>query len=278
MSVFAHPFVPAAEVAPRLAATVLVARDGAAGLEVLMVRRSLRASFMPGAYVFPGGAVAGDDAATADAPVCDETASALASRIGAATGVGDQAGAFAVAAIRECFEECGLWLGKTADQVPAGLRNELRRRLHAGEPIAALAAAAGAVLATSALQPWSRWVTPVGIPKRFDTLFFVAPAPVGQLPAVDAGETTELAWLHPPTALSEHARGALQMEFATVRTLESLAPFASGDVATVLAYAAAQKKLLPLRPRLKLDAAGRACGVLLPEDDAHDRASDARRA
>ena len=80
----------------------------------------------------------------------------------------------------------------------------LRARLHAGESLAALAQAAGLPLATSALQPWSHWVTPFGVHKRFDTLFFVVIAPEGQLPSVDEGETTTLAWVHPPTALAEH--------------------------------------------------------------------------
>ena len=54
----------AAAVVPRAASTTLVLRDGAAGLEVLMVRRSPQATFMPGSYVFPGGAVdAADESA-----------------------------------------------------------------------------------------------------------------------------------------------------------------------------------------------------------------------
>ena len=86
-------------------------RDGDAGLEVLMVRRSLQASFMPGAYVFPGGAVDAGDGSAAHHAVCDESAEQLAQRIGTVTQVGDAALAYAVAALRECFEECGLWLG-----------------------------------------------------------------------------------------------------------------------------------------------------------------------
>ncbi len=96
-------------VTPRPATTTLIVRDGDSGLEVLMVRRSMQASFMPGAYVFPGGAV---DAADGDAPG-DETADELAARIGAVTGVGARARAHAVAGLRECREECHLDLGST---------------------------------------------------------------------------------------------------------------------------------------------------------------------
>lgn len=260
-------------VTPRLAATTLIVRDGDAGLEVLMVRRSLQASFMPGAYVFPGGAVDAADGNAEHLAACDEPAERLARRIGAVTEVGDQALAYAVAALRECFEECGLWLGAPDHHAPTAGWAPLRARLHAGETLATLADEAGGPLATSCLQPWSHWVTPVGLPKRFDTLFFVARAPAGQVPEVDAGETTTLAWVHPPAALAALARGEFPMEFATISTVESLRPFNS--VATLLAHAAAQAHLPPLHPRLKLDADGRMAGVLLPGQAGYELAHGA---
>jgi len=260
----ALPAEAAAAIVPRAATTTLIVRDGPQGLEVLMVRRSPHASFMPGAYVFPGGAV---DAADAGAPV-DEPAEALQQRLGHVTGTGERARAHAVAGLRECFEECGLWLG--LDAVPADTLSGLRARLHAGESFAALAAAAGLPLATRALQPWARWVTPVGLPKRFDTVFLVAPAPAGQAPTVDAGETTTLAWVHPPAALRAHADGAFAMEFATVRTVESLRPFAGA--AALLAHAGGLQTLPTVHPRLQLDAQGRVTGVLLPGQSGYDEA------
>jgi 8-oxo-dGTP pyrophosphatase MutT (NUDIX family) len=264
------PATPA--VVPRPAATTLILRDGAVGVEVLMVRRSLQASFMPGAYVFPGGAVDAADGSPAALAACNEGAASLATRIGRVTQVGDQAGAYAVAALRECFEECGLWLGAPDHHAVAGGWAPLRARLHAGESMADLAQSAGLPLATAALQPWSHWVTPVGLPKRFDTLFFVTRAPAGQVPEVDAGETTALAWVHPPEALAAHARGEFSMEFATVRTVESLQPFADAGVAALLAHAAALASLPPLHPRLKRDAEGKIRGVLLPGQPGYDEA------
>lgn len=261
-------------VTPRQAATTLVLRDGAAGLEVLMVRRSLQASFMPGAYVFPGGAVDAADGDAAHQALCDESAPRLQQRVGMVTGVAALATAYAVAALRECFEECGLWLGAPVEQAPAGgwdaIRASIRARLHAGASLAALAADAGLPLATSVLQPWSHWVTPVGLPKRFDTLFFVAPAPLGQLPSVDAGETTTLAWVQPTAALAARAEGGFPMEFATVSTVQSLQPFTS--VQALLAHAAAQTALPPLHPRLVLAADGAVSGVLLPGQAGYDQA------
>lgn len=259
----ARAFKPVAAVAPRAASTTLVLRDAAPGFEVLMVRRSANASFMPGSYVFPGGAVDVADASEDTAAVCDESAAALAVRIGAVTEVGEQALAYAVAALRECFEECGLWLG-AIDADTAVEWHVWRTRLHGGMSMAAVARAANASLATSALQPWSHWVTPVGLPKRFDTVFFVARAPLGQLPEPDAGETTALAWVAPVDALQRHARDDFPMEFATVQTMESLRPFAAGNVAALLDHAASRRHLPAVHPRLLLDTQGFVSGVVLP--------------
>lgn len=112
----------------------------------------------------------------------------------------------------------------------------------------------------------------MGLPKRFDTLFFVAEAPARQVPEVDAGETTALAWVRPPVALAEQAQGRFQMEFATLRTIESLLPFARLGVAALLAHAAAHTRLPPLHPRLQRDAQGRIAGVLLPGQAGYDEA------
>jgi 8-oxo-dGTP pyrophosphatase MutT (NUDIX family) len=217
---------PAARaVVPRLAATTLLLRDSPRGPEVLMVKRSTMASFMPGAYVFPGGAV---DAADAEAPG-PETNETLAKRIGAVTRVGHLARAYAMAAVRECAEECGVDLGGTAG-----------------------------------LHPWSRWVTPLGLPKRFDTLFFVCRAPTGQVARSDGQETTTLEWAAPRESLQSHAAGTFPMEFATVSTLRSLLPFVDRDVQSLLAHAATLRDLPPIHPRLKIDATGRIAAIVMP--------------
>jgi recombination protein RecT len=265
---------PAAAVTPRAAATTLVLREGPLGLEVLMVKRSPHASFMPNAYVFPGGAVDAADGAAAAVAACDESESLLAQRVGAVTQVGSLATAFSVAALRECFEECGLWLGAPDHHQPPGGWATLRARAHAGVGFAELSRAAGLPLATSVLQPWAHWVTPVGVPKRFDTLFFVARAPQGQEPSVDEGETTTLAWVHPPAALAARSRGEFQIEFATLQTVQSLLPFAQpgAGVAALLQHAAAQTSYAPVHPRITLDAQGCIAGVLMPGQPGYDQA------
>jgi len=94
----------------RDAATVMLVRDGSDGLEVFMVRRSLRLVFAGGAHVFPGGAVDDADRGMEAWSVgrTDEQASA-------ALGLGRGGLAFWVAAIRECFEEAGYLLALDAD-------------------------------------------------------------------------------------------------------------------------------------------------------------------
>ena len=265
----ALPLPDALAVQPRPAATTLILRDGDEGLEVLMVRRSLEARFMPGAHVFPGGAVDAEDGSAEHATACDESPEALALRVGGPTGTGAAALAFAVAALRETFEECGLWLG--ASVPPPGL-SARRAQLREGALLARLANAAGECLRTTALVPWSHWVTPLGLHRRFDTVFFVAGAPPGQTPLVDAGETTALAWVHPPRALSLHAEGGFPMEFATVTTVRSLVPFAAGPVSAVLDHAARLRDLAPVHPRLELGEARSIRRVLLPGEPGYDTA------
>lgn len=266
----ALPAEAAAQVVPRPAATTLLLRDGPGGLEVLMVRRAHTVAFMPGAFVFPGGAVEPPDGAPENLACCDESHEQLAARLGGVTGLGEAAAPYAVAALRECFEEAGLWPGLADGQRPAMPWPLLRTRLHAGQPMHAIAAAAGLPLGTAALQPWSRWLTPVGLSRRFDTLFFVARMPQDQVATPDAGETSTLAWIGPQQALRAHGDGMFPMEFATISTIQGLCRF--GDAAAALRHAATQGPLTLIAPRLRLDADRNILGALLPGDEGFDDA------
>ena len=248
---------------PRPASTTLVARDHAGELQVLMLRRSLAASFMPGSYVFPGGAVDAADASPGCELRCQESRAEVSRRLGIQAPLGDSTLAFVVAALRECFEECGLWLG--ADRpVEAQTLAAARCRLLAGQTdIGTISAELALPLATGALAPWSHWVTPIDAPKRFDTLFFVALAPPGQEPAIDEGETITAVWMNPARALAAHADAALPLEFATVRTLQSLLPFAS--TMSLMTAARRPRKLQAIHPRVARTLAG-VRRVLLPHD------------
>lgn len=250
---------------PRRASTTIIIRDQGGALQVLMLRRSQSASFMPGAYVFPGGAVDAGDASPEWGSRCDESRAALATRLGLDD---DAALGHAVAALRECFEECGLWLG--CDEADARALAAARQRLHAGASgMAAISVELGLPLATSALQPWSHWVTPIDAPKRFDTRFFVALAPPGQQPTVDECETITLVWVNPADALAQHAKAELPLEFATRCTLASLLPFDSAAALMRYArYARAPREMATVHPRVARTAGGER-RVLLPQDAAY---------
>ncbi|MEY5099761.1 MAG: Hydroxyacylglutathione hydrolase [Pseudomonadota bacterium] len=215
-----HP--PHVPVTPRPAATMLLLRDGAPGLEVLMTRRSATASFAPGAYVFPGGGV---DAA-------DAQSHALAAR---RPGQDERQLTQAIAAIRESFEELGLLLARHADgrwATPDDIA-----ALDRQAPFAAQCAARGLTLAADRVYWLAHWITDRNFPKRFDVPFLVARMPEGQQPVADEAEQFEPVWLRPADALARHAAGGLHLIFPTVRTLEWLQRHESVD--EVLAACAA---------------------------------------
>src|SRR5689334_1418031 len=205
-------------VAPRPAATVLLLRDGVAGLEVLMTRRSMTASFAPGAYVFPGGTI---DAADAAAHACARRRPTQA----------DARLTQAIAAIRESFEELGILLARHDDGRYADAQDiaALDRKV----PLTAQCAGRGLTLAADEVYLLTHWITDRDLPRRFDVSFLVARMPEGQHPVADEAEQFEPVWVRPADALERHRAGQFFMLFPTIRTLERLATYS--DVDAVLA-------------------------------------------
>ena len=198
----------------RNAATVLLLRDSASGIEVLMTRRSMTASFAPGAYVFPGGGI---DAA-------DSTAHGQSTRRATQS---DLHLTQAIAAIRESFEELGVLLAKHADgsHVSTADIAALDRKA----PFAAQCKARGLTLAGSDVFVLAHWVTDRDMPRRFDVPFLVARMPEGQEPVADGAEQFEPEWIRPEDALAKHAAGNFLIIFPTIRTLERLQHYATVD-------------------------------------------------
>ena len=174
---------------PRQAATVIVLRGGGERLEVLLVRRNPDARFMGGAWVFPGGAVDGDE---------DHR----------------------VAGVREVAEEAGVELGDPG-----------------------------------ALVPFSRWITPEQVRTRFDTLFYLVAVPAGADPRPDGGETVDVRWYEPQSALDDD----IELVFPTIKTLEALAGFGSAD--ELLAWAEG-REVEPIEPQVVIE--GEVARVVLP--------------
>jgi recombination protein RecT len=207
----------------RPAATILLLRDCAAGIEVLMTRRSMTASFAPGAFVFPGGTVDEADRATAAALIAGRAVPPPSSH----SGLDPELAPFACAAIREAFEELGILLAHAAGQSPVrGSLRESLDRSHDGKLFEQLAAA-GAQPSLGEVHALAHWITDRDLPKRFDTWFFVARMPEDQQPVADGKEQFEPVWVSPADALARHDRGDFNIIFPTIRTLRMLRDFRS---------------------------------------------------
>lgn len=233
------------------AATLILLREGPGGLETYLLRRSRGSGFMAGNWVFPGGMVdAGDRRAELVRRAADLAPEELALRWGDGLEA-SEAGAYAVAAVREAFEEAGaLFLEAAGAAEEEGARLcGLRRagRLERGW-LAGLLAAGGWVLRLSALHAWSHWITPLGMPKRFDTRFFAALLPAGQACAPDGREVTEGRWLTAAEALRRNAAGTLPLSPPAVVTLHGM--LGMENTAAFRRAAAGRRWGEPIFPRL----------------------------
>ncbi len=224
---------PQREPAPaRPAATIVLLRDTADGFELLMTRRSATASFAPGVYVFPGGAI---DAA-------DAQAHALADRRPTQD---DAHLTQAIAAIRESYEELGVLLARHPDG--RHVDDADIATIHRHEPFFEHCQARGLRLAADEVYLLARWITDRDLPKRFDVPFLVARMPQGQQPVADEAEQFEPVWVRPADALARHAAGSFPMIFPTLRTLERLREFP--NVQAVLDACASERPLWDSTPR-----------------------------
>jgi len=221
------------EVQPRLASAVMLLRDvpSGQGIEVFMVRRVIQSDFMPDVYVFPGGSVSEDDrAAEVAEAVCIPVAASGADPEGRTVlGSGVRA-----AAIRELFEEAGVLLAYKAGEILAIQEADIgrfavyRKAFHERKgSLVQIAHAENLMLATDRLGYFAHWITPEGMPKRFDTHFFLTTAPAEQEAAHDRLETSEGVWVGPTEALERSERGEFPLVFATIRQLRELAAFRS---------------------------------------------------
>ena len=216
----------------RPAATVLLLRDSPAGIEVLMTRRSLTASFAPGAYVFPGGGIDAADAAAHPHATRRPTQS-------------DEHLTQAIAAIRESFEELGVLLARHADGTAATADDIAALDRHA--PFVPQCSARGLTLAAADVYVLAHWITDRDLPRRFDVPFLVARMPEGQTPVADEAEQFEPVWVRPADALTRHEAGQFFIIYPTIRTLQRLTVHPTVDA--VLAACAGEHPLWTSCPR-----------------------------
>ncbi len=259
----------------RDAATVMLLRDTADGMEVFMLRRNLNSDFVGGAYVFPGGAV---DPADRDDPELDEICvGRIESHANQSLGLDHGALAFWVAAIRECFEEAGVLLAQDstgefvsfAEADVAERFNEHRQAVDNGHKrLVEVCRAEGLALPLGDIHYFAHWITPKGPTRRYDTRFYVCRAPAEQTPLHDNRETVASLWVNPNEALAMHERGELDLILPTIKNLEAIGQF---DRAEDLLAAAARVGAVPsIEPVIVRDPGG--VRILLPGDEGYEDA------
>ncbi len=245
---------------PKLSATILLLRDGEEGPEVLMVKRHYEIDFAAGALVFPGGKTHEEDIHPDWDALTDGD-------------FGPVQQDARIAAVREAYEESGILLarhssdrGINAPLVDAGVSARLapfraavdRREMS----FLGLMRENGIVLALDSLIHFGHWITPVMMPKRFDTHFYVAPAPKDQVAAHDGRETTDAVWLGAQTALDLEAQGQATIIFPTRMNLVKLARARSvADAARRFG----SETVVSVLPQVSKTDAGEPC-LLIPEE------------
>ena len=217
---------------PRDAATVILIREDASGIEAFLLRRTAELEFAPGAYVFPGGSV---DARDADPGVgwAGPGPADFAALLDVSP---DRARALVCAAVRETFEESGVLLAGPSENELAGDSTVLAADRHAllagSASLAEVLGRRGLILRTDLLTPWARWITPEVLPRRFDTWFFAAALPPGQTASAapegfgdhpDPGESESGTWMRPAAALEASRAGQITLLPPTAVTLGELA-------------------------------------------------------
>jgi 8-oxo-dGTP pyrophosphatase MutT (NUDIX family) len=243
---------------PLPAATLMLLRDSEAGLEVLMMLRNQASGFAAGAMVFPGGRL-------------DTVDHALARRSSQVDDVDEAEAAFRAAAIRETFEECGILMARSEAGGAVLSESEiaaLRKRHEAVGNLGALAEQAGLELCSDLLVPFAHWITPVDNPKRFDTRFFIAPAPGDQRARADGREAVEILWTTPRAALQDADEGSRHLVLATYMNLRKLGRF--GSVREAL-EAARQSRIITVTPELVTTEAGSEFRIPMEADYGVDR-------
>ncbi len=249
---------------PRPAATVVLLRDAPAGLEVFLMKRHGLSDVLGGAYVFPGGKVDAADAELDMAAHLDQPLQALHTGLAEADIGETTAGALYVAALREAFEECGVLFAQGGQAQAA---TQAAALLSGGMGFNEVLAQLAMRLQTRSILPWSRWITPVQpsvMNKRFDTRFFVAAVPQGQVARHDDFETTESIWLSPREALQQYWAGQIELAPPQIMSLAHLARHSAVD--SVLAAARARRPPV-IQPESFNDENGRV--ICYPGDARH---------
>lgn len=256
------PSPPKAPPTPVLSATIMLLRDDRGALEVFMVQRHHQIDFATGALVFPGGKT---DAGDRDP--------ALRAHCAGSSSLADDELALRVSAVRETFEECGVLVarekGRTAllpESRVRPLEASHRADLLGGRySIRDLAEQNLLEFATDLLVPFAHWITPEFMPKRFDTWFYLVPAPDDQVAAHDGHESVDSVWVRPADAIAEARAGRRTIIFPTLNNLLKLARSKSVEEAVMRART---ERLVTVQPTVHRTESGKV--LRIPEEAGYE--------
>jgi 8-oxo-dGTP pyrophosphatase MutT (NUDIX family) len=218
------------------AATILLLRDEPE-FQVLMVKRHHQIDFASGALVFPGGKTHAGDADAGWADHC----------IGW-DAFDDEQRILRIGAIREAFEEAGILLAQHPDgrHFDAPCELSVREAVDRGElPFLDVVRDMGVRLRLDALTVFARWITPVMMPKRFDTWFYAVRAPADQVAVCDGREAVDAEWISPDEILRLAERGERTVIFPTRMNVQLLAEASTAEDCVARARARALVTVLP---------------------------------
>jgi 8-oxo-dGTP pyrophosphatase MutT (NUDIX family) len=234
----------------RPSATIMLVRDGADGIEVFMVVRDRPMDGAMGAVVFPGGKVDAEDRHPEH-------------WVGLSAPQSHPELPYWLAAMRETFEEAGIVIARPEGATHGDIAPERARRMVAEHrdrlldrkvTFAAIIKGEHLVPALDHMVHFAHWQTPLGLPRRFDTHFFLVSAPDGQEPIHDGREMVDCFWTPPGRIVAEAAAGRRTLVPATRLNLELLAE--SRSVAEAMDRARARRVIMVRPERFRTEAGG----------------------
>jgi 8-oxo-dGTP pyrophosphatase MutT (NUDIX family) len=255
-----HPTSPQ-PVIPRHAASVLLLCEQHGAIEVLLTRRHENLAFMGGMWVFPGGTLCPADTSAQSLALVPESARVDCHRLldlegnalPSATCLG-----LAIAAARETFEETGVLLATSAEghhcesERLARLHDRQRAIVSQPELFATSLQEEHLQLDVRRLIYWAHWITPSVVPKRFDTRFYLAALPPGQLATIDSIEATELCWQTPAALIAAAHDGTMTLSRPTLYNLMELDASVRQHVSlNAILAAETQRDVAPVLPKIR---------------------------
>lgn len=260
---------------PKKATTVILLREcDPEGLEVFLLKRHEKSSFMGGNFVYPGGRVDREDGSLELCSYSRGTTFEDAHRMLGRTLSPEESFAHWIAGIRELFEEAGILLAYDHTGNPFEYKNEEDRRrfidyrdqLQKGKiTICQIAKESNILLALDQLYYYAHWITPEARSERFDTRFFLARHPEGQEASYDQKETTEGIWIAPRKALEENSKGKMALSPPTLKTLEDFSRFETVEEVFDSLKEKNIQPILPILTKITNEPT-----ILLPEDQEYE--------